>query len=219
MQEAINSISQQNLRTNLPPIEVGQTVKVHQKIKEGEKTRVQFFEGLIIKIKGNGSDIVFTVRKIVGGVGVEKGFLLHSPNIVKVEILKKAKVRRSKLYYMRGRTGKATRLKQKPHTPVSYEPQGITGGEVIEEGAQEEETSETDTTSQPAVESEVTAPERNAIAESTEEVPAAPEAKAPEETSAKEKLEEKTVKEAPAEGREPLESSADVDPKEEKKEE
>ncbi len=97
----------------VPELRSGYTVKVHQKIKEGEKERVQIFEGLIIKINsGYGADKTFTVRKIVEGVGVEKIFPLYSPNVVKIEVKKKSKVRRAKLYYMKDRSGKSARLKE-----------------------------------------------------------------------------------------------------------
>ena len=95
-----------------PSLQPGMTVRVHQKIKEGEKERIQIFEGLIIKIShGHGVDKTFTVRKVVEGIGVEKIFPIHSPNIAKIEVKKKSKVRRSKLYYMRERFGKSARLK------------------------------------------------------------------------------------------------------------
>lgn len=97
----------------VPALKTGYTVRVHQKIKEGEKVRTQIFEGLIIKINsGYGADKSFTVRKVVEGIGVEKVFHLYSPLIEKIEIKKKSKVRRSKLYYMRERFGKSARLKE-----------------------------------------------------------------------------------------------------------
>jgi len=97
----------------VPVIRPGNTVKVHQKIKEGEKERIQIFEGLVIKINsGYGADKTITVRKIVGGIGIEKIFALYSTNIVKIEVKKKSKVRRAKLYYMRKRSGKSARLKE-----------------------------------------------------------------------------------------------------------
>ena len=96
----------------VPLLEPGMTVRVHQKIKEGEKERIQIFEGLIIKIShGHGANKTFTVRKVVEGIGVEKIFPLYSPNIAKIEVTKKSKVRRAKLYYMRSRFGKSARLK------------------------------------------------------------------------------------------------------------
>lgn len=95
-----------------PNLKIGQTVRIHHKIKEGEKERIQIFEGIIIKMNhGQGADKTFIVRKIVEGVGVEKIFPLYSPIIEKIEIKKESKVRRSKLYYMRGRSGKSARLK------------------------------------------------------------------------------------------------------------
>ncbi|MBD3360228.1 50S ribosomal protein L19 [Candidatus Peregrinibacteria bacterium] len=96
-----------------PIIRPGSTVRVHQKIKEGEKERVQVFEGLVIKINsGHGADKTFTVRKVVRGIGVEKIFPVYSSNIEKIEVRKKSKVRRAKLYYMRKRSGKSARLKE-----------------------------------------------------------------------------------------------------------
>ena len=97
----------------IPTIKTGNTVKVHQKIKEGEKERIQIFEGLVIAINsGHGADKTITVRKIVEGIGVEKIFPLYSPNVVKIEVKKKSKIRRAKLYYMRERFGKSARLKE-----------------------------------------------------------------------------------------------------------
>ncbi len=97
----------------VPNIVPGLTVRVHQMIKEGEKSRVQVFEGLVIKMNsGVGADKTFTVRKIVDGVGVEKIFPLYSPVIKKIEVKKESEVRRAKLYYMRGRSGKSARLKE-----------------------------------------------------------------------------------------------------------
>jgi len=97
----------------VPNIVPGLTVRVHQMIKEGEKSRVQIFEGLVIKMNsGVGADKTFTVRKIVDGIGVEKIFPLYSPVIKKIEVKKESEVRRAKLYYMRGRSGKSARLKE-----------------------------------------------------------------------------------------------------------
>src|SRR3989339_1150438 len=97
----------------VPEIRTGYTVRVHQKIKEGSKERVQIFEGLVIKVSsGEGVDKTFTVRRIASGVGVEKIFPLHSSNIAKIEVVKKAKITKAKLYYMRERTGKSARLRE-----------------------------------------------------------------------------------------------------------
>ncbi|HEC21022.1 MAG TPA: 50S ribosomal protein L19 [Candidatus Peregrinibacteria bacterium] len=109
----ISDFVQSNLK-KVPEIKPGFTVRVHEKIKEEDKERIQVFEGLVIKVGTGktGIDKTFTVRKIVGGVGVEKVFPLHSPLIKKIEVVKVAKVRRSKLYYMRDRRGKEARLKE-----------------------------------------------------------------------------------------------------------
>lgn len=97
----------------VPDIQTGYTVKVYQKIKEGEKHRIQSFEGLVIKLNsGYGADKSFTVRKVVEGIGVERIFPMYSPLIEKIEIKKKSKIRRAKLYYMRDRFGKSARLKE-----------------------------------------------------------------------------------------------------------
>lgn len=101
------------------PLEVGDTAKVYIKIKEGGKERVQIFEGVILKVQGKDFCRAFTVRKISQGVGVEKTFPLASPNIVNVEIASKAKVRRARLFYLRKRHGRASRLKTKKLTPIN----------------------------------------------------------------------------------------------------
>lgn len=107
-----------SLKKVTPPIEPGNRVKVHQKIietggKDGAKERIQLFEGLVIAVSsGNGADATFTVRKVSGGIGVEKIFPLHSKNIAQIEILTHSKIRRSKLYFMRERTGKSARLRE-----------------------------------------------------------------------------------------------------------
>lgn len=107
-------IIRDQLKTNLPEIRPGQIICVYQKIKEGTKERVQPFEGLVIAIKhGRGVNGTFTVRKIAEGVGVERVYPLHSPKIDKIKVLKTAKVRRAKLYYMRERSGKKARMKSK----------------------------------------------------------------------------------------------------------
>jgi large subunit ribosomal protein L19 len=112
-QALLRHVESKSLRTKVPIIVAGMTVKVSQKIREGEKERVQNFEGLVLATNGGvGVAGTFTVRKIFDGIGVEKVFPLHGKNIVKIEILKKAKVRRSKLYYMRDLRGKAARMSE-----------------------------------------------------------------------------------------------------------
>ncbi len=110
----IEDLRQENIKKNVATFRSGQTVRVHRKIREGDKERTQFFEGLIIEVKNQGSNsATITVRKIVGGIGVEQVFPVHSPLIQKIELVKEAKVRRSKLYYMRGLRGKAARLRER----------------------------------------------------------------------------------------------------------
>lgn len=102
-----------DFKTDLPEFKAGDTVAVHTKVIEGDKERIQVFEGVVIKRKGNGLNETFTVRKISNGVGVERIFPLHSPNVDKIEVVRKGKVRRAKLYYLRGRKGKAARIAEK----------------------------------------------------------------------------------------------------------
>jgi len=101
------------LRSEIPEFNPGDTVRVHVKVIEGDKERIQVFEGVVIKKKGKGMNATFTVRKISEGIGVERIFPLHSPRISKIERLRAGKVRRSKLYYLRGLKGKATRIEEK----------------------------------------------------------------------------------------------------------
>lgn len=109
----LKAIQEEQLRTDLPALDVGDYIKVHLKVVEGERERVQLFEGTIIARKGSGINETFTVRRLSYGVGVEKIFLVHSPKILKVDTIRKGKVRRAKLFYLRKRVGKATRVKEK----------------------------------------------------------------------------------------------------------
>jgi large subunit ribosomal protein L19 len=111
--DLIKSITQEYERTDIPEFSVGDTVKVYLNIKEGNKERIQVFEGFVLKRQNGGVSETFTVRKISSGVGVEKTFPLHSPKIEKIELVRKGDVRRAKLNYMRQRTGKAARIKSK----------------------------------------------------------------------------------------------------------
>lgn len=111
--DALKFIAQDSIKTEVPAITIGNTVKVHVKIREGERERVQVFEGIVIAKNGSGVSETFTVRRVSYGVGVERVFPLHSPNVVKVENVRIGKVRRSKLYYLRDRVGKAAKVKQK----------------------------------------------------------------------------------------------------------
>ncbi|GIX03779.1 MAG: 50S ribosomal protein L19 [Planctomycetaceae bacterium] len=106
-----------SLRKQPLQFEIGDTVDVHQRIQEGDKERIQIFNGVVIARKGTGARENFTVRRLVAGEGVERTFPIHSPKIVKVEVKRRGKVRRAKLYYLRGRTGKATRLVERTEKP------------------------------------------------------------------------------------------------------
>ena len=109
----LDSIAKDQIRTDLPEIKVGDTVKVYQKIVEGSRTRTQMFEGTIIKIQGGGIGKTFTARRVSYGVGVEKTWPINSPNVEKIEIVRHGKVRRAKLFYLRDRIGKAAKVKEK----------------------------------------------------------------------------------------------------------
>ena len=110
--DALKLISQGSLKENAPEVNVGDTVRVHVWIKEGERQRIQAFEGTVIAKKHGGVNETFTVRRMSHGVGVERVFPVHSPNVEKVELIRSGKVRRGKLYYLRGRVGKAAKVKE-----------------------------------------------------------------------------------------------------------
>ena len=110
--DALKMIAQDSVKAEPPVITVGDTVKVHVKIREGEKERIQVFEGTVIARKGSGISETFTVRRVSYGVGIERVFPVHSPNVAKVETVRNGKVRRAKLYYLRSRVGKAAKVKE-----------------------------------------------------------------------------------------------------------
>ena len=110
--DIIKSIEHEQLKNKIPELKIGDTVKVHQRIKEGNRERIQVFEGIIIKKQGGGVNATFTVRRVAYGVGVEKTFLVHSPMVEKVELVRVGKARRAKLYYLRDRVGKAAKTKE-----------------------------------------------------------------------------------------------------------
>jgi large subunit ribosomal protein L19 len=112
----IDQIEKEQMKTDLPSFRSGDTVKVHVRVKEAEKERIQVFEGVVIRKKKGGSRASFTVRKISYGVSVERIFPLHSPIIEKVEVVQRGRVRRSRLYYLRGLKGKAARIKERKST-------------------------------------------------------------------------------------------------------
>lgn len=112
MNDIIKEIEAEQLKESVDKFNVGDTVKVYGKIKEGNRERVQVFEGTVIKIQGGSNRTTFTVRKASNGVGVEKTWPLHSPNVEKVEVIRRGKVRRAKLYYLRDRVGKKAKVKE-----------------------------------------------------------------------------------------------------------
>ena len=110
--DIIKSIEHEQLKNKIPALHVGDTIRVYQKIKEGNRERIQVFEGIIIKKQGGGLNATFTVRRVAYGVGVEKTFLVHSPMVEKVEVVRVGKARRAKLYYLRDRVGKSAKTKE-----------------------------------------------------------------------------------------------------------
>ena len=111
--DVLSSVVQDYLKTDIPAFNVGDTVKVHVKIKEGNRERIQIFEGFVLKRQNGGIGETFTVRRIASGVGVEKTSPIHSPLVEKIEVVKRGKVRRARLHYMRARTGKSAKIKSK----------------------------------------------------------------------------------------------------------
>lgn len=111
--DIIENLEREQMRVDIPDFKAGDTVKVHARIKEGEKERIQLFQGVVIRKRNGQTGATFTVRKVSYGIGVERIFPLHSPNIDKVEIVSRGKVRRGKLYYLRKLRGKAARIKEK----------------------------------------------------------------------------------------------------------
>ena len=111
--DLIREVTQEYLKTDIPDFRPGDNLKVHVRLKEGEKERIQIFEGLVIARKHGGVSETFTVRKISSGIGVERTFPLHSPSIAKVEVVRRGRVRRAKLYYIRELRGKAARIRER----------------------------------------------------------------------------------------------------------
>ena len=183
--DIVKSIEHEQLKNKIPDLKVGDTVKVHQKIKEGNRERIQVFEGIIIKKQNGGVNASFTVRKISYGVGVEKTFLVHSPLVEKVEVVRVGKARRAKLYYLRDRVGKAAKTKEQIGARI--EDKEITVKATIEE--------------EPVVEEKVEAPVEEAKTVETEATPVeevkteeAPKAEEPAKEEVKEDATEETKK-------------------------
>ena len=196
--DIIKSIEHEQLKNKIPELKIGNTVRVHVKIKEGNKERIQVFEGVIIKKQGGGVNETFTVRKISYGVGVEKTFLVHSPLVEKVEVVRVGKVRRAKLYYLRDRIGKAS--KPKEQIGARIENKEITVKEDLAEEAVAEEVSEApaETTVEAVEEVKV---EETATAEATQ-TPAEEVTEVVEEKTEEVKAETEEVAEKPAEEKE-----------------
>lgn len=111
--DVLRSVTQEYMKSDIPAFNVGDTVKVHVKIKEGNRERIQVFEGFVLKRQNGGIGETFTVRRIASGVGVEKTFPIHSPLVEKIEVVRRGKVRRARLHYMRERTGKSAKIKSR----------------------------------------------------------------------------------------------------------
>lgn len=152
--DIIKSIEHEHLKEKIPVLKVGNTVRVHQRIKEGNRERIQVFEGIIIKKQGGGLNATFTVRRIASGVGVEKTFLIHSPLVEKVELVRVGRARRAKLYYLRDRVGKAAKTKEQIGARI--EDKEITVKATIEEEPVVEEKVETPVEEAKTVETEAT---------------------------------------------------------------
>ena len=151
--DIIKSIEHEQLKSKIPELRVGNTVKVHVRIKEGNKERIQVFEGIIIKKQGGGVNATFTVRKTSYGVGVEKTFLVHSPLVEKVELVRVGKARRAKLYYLRDRVGKSAKTKEQVGARIE-DKEIVVKEDLIEEPVVEEPVVEetTETVETPVVE-------------------------------------------------------------------
>lgn len=135
--DIIKSIEHEQMKNKIPVLNVGDTVKVHVRVKEGNRERIQIFEGIIIKVQGGGVNQTFTVRKTSYGVGVEKTFLVHSPAVEKVEVVRVGKARRAKLFYLRDRLGKSAKTKEKIGARIETKEVTIKE-ELVEEPVQEE---------------------------------------------------------------------------------
>lgn len=180
--DIIKSIEHEQLKSKIPDLKVGNTVKVHARIKEGNKERIQIFEGTIIKVQGSGVNKTFTVRKISYGVGVEKTFLVHSPLVEKVELVRVGKARRAKLFYLRDRIGKAAKTKEQLGARIEDKEIMVKGEEAAVENDVVEEAKVAPTAEEEVVET--------AVKEEVVENEVKPEAKK-EEVKAEEKVEAK----------------------------
>ena len=167
--DIMKSIQHEQMKNKVPVLDVGNTVRVHVRIKEGNRERIQVFEGIIIKKQGGGVNETFTVRRISYGVGVEKTFLVHSPLVEKVEVVRVGKARRAKLFYLRDRVGKASKTKEKLGARIENK-EVVVKEEMVEEPVEEVVEEVTVVEETPVVEAtEVVAEEATVEAEKTEE--------------------------------------------------
>ena len=143
--DIIKSIEHEQMKNAIPDLKVGDTIRVHQRIKEGNRERIQVFEGIIIKKQGGGVNATFTVRRVAYGCGVEKTFLIHSPMVEKIEVVRVGKARRAKLYYLRDRVGKAAKTKENIGARIETK-------EIVIKGAETEEAPVAEEVATPAVE-------------------------------------------------------------------
>ena len=157
--DIIKSIEHEQMKNAIPDLKVGDTIRVHQRLKEGNRERIQVFEGIIIKKQGGGLNATFTVRRVAYGCGVEKTFLIHSPMVEKIEVVRVGKARRAKLYYLRDRVGKAAKTKENIGARIETK-------EIVIKGAETEEAPVAEEVATPAVE------EAKVEAPATEEVKA-----------------------------------------------
>ena len=199
--DIIKSIEHEQLKNKIPELKVGNTVKVHVRIKEGNKERIQVFEGIIIKVQGGGVNQTFTVRKISYGVGVEKTFLVHSPLVEKVELVRVGKARRARLFYLRDRVGKAAKTREMVGARIENK-EIVVKEDLAEEPVAEEVSEEVveNVEATPVVEETVETPVeevKEEVAENVEETPA--EEPVAEEVKEEPAVEEKVEEEAKTE--------------------
>ena len=180
--DIIKSIEHEQMKNSIPDLKVGDTVRVHQRIKEGNRERIQVFEGIVIKKQGGGLNATFTVRRVAYGCGVEKTFLIHSPMVEKIELVRVGKARRAKLNYLRDRIGKAAKTKEDIGARIENK-------EIVIKGVEEEA----------PVAEEVTAPVEETVEAPVEEVKAEETVEAPVEEAKAEEAAEAPVEEAKAE--------------------
>ena len=197
--DIIKAIEHEQIKSKIPELNVGSTVRVHVRVKEGNRERIQVFEGIIIKVQGGGVNQTFTVRRVAYGVGVEKTFLVHSPNVEKVEVVRVGKARRAKLFYLRDREGKKAKTKElvgaRIETREIVLKEEASAEETVSEETIENKPETTVTETVDAVKEEATEKVEEAVEEATpatEEVKEAAEEATPVTEEVKEAVEEVT---------------------------